>query len=224
MRFSLALSMVPLAISVGAITLTEPKKGDNITPSSSVDVKWTSVDTDASSFDIYLVNNAVYPPVNKKLASDIETSKDSYSVNVGDIPNGHGYQIDLMSNDVHNSGILAQTGQFNVTGSAESSSSTASTASSTSSTSSTMTGTSTTVSTTATPFTTEVVSTSTGASTTVEITHAVTSTPASGMTTSASSGVASGSASAAPSTGAGAAILAHPAAVGVIGGALAFML
>ncbi|KAJ5273851.1 Ser-Thr-rich glycosyl-phosphatidyl-inositol-anchored membrane family-domain-containing protein [Penicillium angulare] len=223
MRFSFALSMVPLAISVGAITLTEPKKGDNITPSSSVDVKWTSVDTDASSFDIYLVNNAVYPPVNKKLASDIETSKDSYSVNVGDIPNGHGYQIDLMSNDVHNSGILAQTGQFNVTGSADSSS-TASTASSTSSTSSTMTGTSTTVSTTATPFTTEVVSTSTGASTTVEITHAVTSTPASGMTTAASSGAASGSASATPSTGAGVAVLAHPAAVGVIGGALALML
>lgn len=36
--------------------------------------------TDPSSFDIYLVNNAVYPNVDKKIASDVDSSDGSYTV------------------------------------------------------------------------------------------------------------------------------------------------
>lgn len=36
--------------------------------------------TDPSSFDIYLVNNAVYPPVNQLIAKNVETSKGSYTL------------------------------------------------------------------------------------------------------------------------------------------------
>jgi hypothetical protein len=36
--------------------------------------------TDPSSFDIYLVNNAVYPNVDKKIASDVDASDGSYTV------------------------------------------------------------------------------------------------------------------------------------------------
>lgn len=36
--------------------------------------------TDPSTFDLYLVNNAVYPTVEKKVASDVDTSKGSYTV------------------------------------------------------------------------------------------------------------------------------------------------
>ncbi|KAJ6015837.1 hypothetical protein N7540_010428 [Penicillium herquei] len=240
MRLSLALSAVALAISAGVLTnvhsalsITEPQKGDNIAPSSSVTVKWTSVDTDASSFDIYLVNNAVYPPVNKELAKDIETSKDSYTVNIGGVPNGHGYQINLVSDASMNTGILAQTGQFNVTDSSETSSSSTTSSATTSSatTTSSSTGSSTSTSSASSSITKGstgvVVSTSTGVSTTIAITSAVTS----GMVTTASGSTGaqttSTNSTAAPlhSTNAGAAILAHPAAaVGVVGGALAFLL
>ncbi|KAJ5730949.1 uncharacterized protein N7483_005457 [Penicillium malachiteum] len=241
MRLSL-VSAVALAISAGVLTnkhsalsVTEPQKGSNIGPSSSVTVKWTSVDTDASHFDIYLVNNAVYPPVNKELAKDIETSKDSYTVNIGDVPNGHGYQINLVSDASMNTGILAQTGQFNVTDSSEtSSSSTTSSATTTWSSTGSSTSTSSASSSITKGSTGVVISTSTGVSTTVAITTAVNNTHTAGttgMVTTASGSTGAQTtgtnSTAAPlhSTNAGAAILAHPAAaVGVVGGALAFML
>lgn len=40
----------------------------------------TSARNDASNFNIYLTNNEVYPPVNKKVASDVKASKESYTV------------------------------------------------------------------------------------------------------------------------------------------------
>ncbi|KAJ5707935.1 hypothetical protein N7488_007736 [Penicillium malachiteum] len=241
MRLLFALSAAALAISAGALSVTEPEKGAVIAPSSSVTVKWTSVDTDASRFDIYLVNNAVYPPVNKELAKDIETSKDTYTVNIGNVPNGHSYQINLVSDVSMNTGILAQTGQFNITDSSETSSSstissaTTSSATSTSSSTSSSTSTSSASSSITKGSTGVVVSTSTGAITTVAITSAVNSahTATSGMITTASgstgaqtTGTGTNS-TAAPlhSTNAGVALLGHPAAAaGVVGGALAFML
>ncbi|KAJ5929775.1 hypothetical protein N7454_006725 [Penicillium verhagenii] len=199
MRFTLAASVVSLVISAGALTVTQPEKGADIAPSSSVDVKWTSVDTDAKSFDIYLVNNAVYPSVNKKLASDISTSDGSHTVDIGNLADGQGYQINLMSDATENTGILAQTGQFNITGSASKSSTTSS--GSTTSTTSTASGT-----------------TLTGTNTAT--------TAASGLQTSASSTTNSTTAATSThSTGAAFTLAANPAAaIGVIGGALALML
>ncbi|KAJ5935754.1 hypothetical protein N7466_005301 [Penicillium verhagenii] len=197
MRFTLAASVISLVISAGALTVTEPEQGADISPSSSVDVKWTSVDTDAKSFDIYLVNYVVYPNVNKKLASDISTSDGSHTVNIGSLADGQGYQINLMSDS--NTGILAQTGQFNITGSASESSTTSS--GSTTSTTSTASGT-----------------TLTGTNTAT--------TAASGLQTSASSTQNStAAATSAHATGAAFTLAANPAAaIGVIGGALALML
>ncbi|KAJ5632127.1 hypothetical protein N7490_008466 [Penicillium lividum] len=223
MRLSLALSVLPLALSVGAITITEPTKDTVIASSSSLDVKWTSVDTDATSLDIYLVNNAVYPPVSKKLASDISTSDGSHTVNVGSIAAGQDYQINVVS-DVNN-GILAQSGQFNVTSSASESTSSTSTSSATKSTkSSESTATSadavSTTSSTSTESTTSGTSTSTGTA----VTSGSTTASVSGLKTSASSASSTASTSA-PSTGAGFVVAARPAAaLGVIGGALAFLL
>jgi hypothetical protein len=39
----------------------------------------THYSTDASTVDIVLVNNAVYPTVSEKIASGIDTSKGSYT-------------------------------------------------------------------------------------------------------------------------------------------------
>ncbi|KAL4815131.1 Ser-Thr-rich glycosyl-phosphatidyl-inositol-anchored membrane family-domain-containing protein [Aspergillus spinulosporus] len=137
MRLVLASSLLPLAVSVGALQVTQPEKGAEIDPSSSFTVKWDSVSTDPSSFDLYLVNNAVYPSVEKKIASDVDTSDGSYTVDgISGLENGGGYQINLFSNSGHNTGILAQSEQFNVTGADSTSSTTTSTSTSTSSTSS----------------------------------------------------------------------------------------
>ncbi|KAL4924083.1 GPI anchored serine-threonine rich family protein [Aspergillus undulatus] len=149
MRFTLVSAVVPLAATVAAIQVTEPKKGAEIDPSDSFTVKWDSVSTDVSSFDLYLVNNAVYPPVDKKIASDVETSDGSYTVDgISGLEDGHGYQVNLFSNEEHNTGILAQSEQFNVTVS-DSTSSTSSTTSTHTSTTSTSSSTSTTAATSA---------------------------------------------------------------------------
>ena len=60
--------------------MTSPTKGEDIDLSDSFTVKWDSVSTDPSTFDLYLVNNAVYPTVEQKIASDVDTSKGSYTV------------------------------------------------------------------------------------------------------------------------------------------------
>jgi hypothetical protein len=69
-------------------------------------VKWSSVEyvlyiqfipiriptnltsTDPSTFNIYLVNNAIYPTVSKKIASDVKTSSDSYTIDSVDATAG----------------------------------------------------------------------------------------------------------------------------------------
>ncbi|KDE83258.1 hypothetical protein AO1008_09765 [Aspergillus oryzae 100-8] len=123
MRLSYAISLLPLAASVGALQVTSPKKGEDVDLSKSFTVKWDAVDTDPSSFDLYIVNNAVYPSVEQKIASDVDSSKGSYDVSgLSDLTNGKGYQINFLSNSAKNSGILAQSQQFNVEGSSESTS------------------------------------------------------------------------------------------------------
>ncbi|KAE8137855.1 Ser-Thr-rich glycosyl-phosphatidyl-inositol-anchored membrane family-domain-containing protein [Aspergillus pseudotamarii] len=146
MRLSYAVSLLPLAASVGALQVTSPKKGEDVDLSKSFTVKWDAVDTDPSSFDLYIVNNAVYPSVEQKIASDVDSSKGSYDVSgLSDLTNGKGYQINFLSNSAKNSGILAQSQQFNVEGSSESTS-TATASESKTTTSATGTSTATTVS------------------------------------------------------------------------------
>ncbi|CDM30239.1 Cell wall beta-glucan synthesis [Penicillium roqueforti FM164] len=207
MRFSTILSLLPLALSVGAIQVTEPSKGDDLDLSKSFTVKWTSVNTDASTVDIVLVNNAVYPPVDEKIASGIDTSKGSYTASgLKDVSNGSGFQINLLSTEAKNTGILAQSEQFNVT--AESSSSSTTTA----------TGTSTGISTGTTTGTTT--GTSTGSSTTETTTGTTT-----GLTTSTSTTTGTSTSSASPSASSGAAmgLVAPATAAGLLAGVLALL-
>ncbi|CBF82983.1 hypothetical protein AN3310.2 [Aspergillus nidulans FGSC A4] len=220
MRLVLASSLLPLAVSVGALQVTEPEKGAEIDPSSSFTVKWDSVSTDPSSFDLYLVNNAVYPSVEKKIASDVDTSEGSYTVDgVSGLENGGGYQINLFSNSGHNTGILAQSEQFNVTGADSTSSSTSSTTTPTS-TSSKSTGTESTT------------STSTGTSTTLSSTTPTTEsesasvTPSSSGSSTPSSSNATASATGTPDDPNGGVTIGTPLAVlaGLVGGAVLFTL
>ncbi|KAJ5490323.1 Cell wall beta-glucan synthesis [Penicillium expansum] len=170
MRFSTILSLLPLALSVAAINVTEPAKGADVDVSGSFTVKWTSVNTDASTVDIVLVNNAVYPTVSEKIASGIDTSKGSYTVSgLKDVSSGSGFQINLLSTDAKNTGILAQSEQFDVTEAKSSSATTTGTSSTVSSTESSSSTASTSVvssgTSTATSATTETDASTTGTST-----------------------------------------------------------
>ena len=62
------------------MTWTSVKYVPNQFPSEGVQIQLTPISTDPSSVDIYLVNNAVFPPVSKKLGSDVETSAGSFTV------------------------------------------------------------------------------------------------------------------------------------------------
>ncbi|KAL4976278.1 Ser-Thr-rich glycosyl-phosphatidyl-inositol-anchored membrane family-domain-containing protein [Aspergillus desertorum] len=219
MRLVLASSLLPLAVSVGALQVTQPEKGAEIDPSSSFTVKWDYVSTDPSSFDLYLVNNAVYPSVEKKIASDVDTSDGSYTVDgISGLENGGGYQINLFSNSGHNTGILAQSEQFNVTGADNTSSSTSSTA--------TPTSTSTSTSSTSTEAE-STTSTSTGTSTTLLSSTTSTSTSttpsSSGSSTSGSSNATASATGTPDDLNAGAAMGAPLTVLaGLVGGALMF--
>ncbi|RAL02186.1 GPI anchored serine-threonine rich family protein, partial [Aspergillus ibericus CBS 121593] len=151
MRFSYAVSLLPLAAFVGALEVTSPTKGEDVDLSKSFTVKWDSVSTDPSTFDLYLVNNAVYPTVEQKIASDVDTSSGSYTVSgLSGVSDGSGYQINLLSTSTQNSGILAQSQQFNVEGSSSATTSSSSSSSTSSASSSSGTTTATTISTTGT--------------------------------------------------------------------------
>lgn len=244
MRLSYAVSLLPLAASVGALQVTSPKKGEDVDLSKSFTVKWDAVDTDPSSFDLYIVNNAVYPSVEQKIASDVDSSKGSYDVSgLSDLTNGKGYQINFLSNSAQNSGILAQSQQFNVEGSSESTSTTTASESKTTtsatgtSTATTGTASSTKTSSTETTETASSSSSSTGL-TTITSTGTQTSTGVSTntlSTTVSSSARASASASASAnstssgstpvSTGAGVSLAAPvSAAAGLLMGVLALNL
>ncbi|KAL5049097.1 Ser-Thr-rich glycosyl-phosphatidyl-inositol-anchored membrane family-domain-containing protein [Aspergillus fruticulosus] len=212
MRLVLASSLLTFAVSVGALQVTQPEKGAEIDPSSSFTVKWDSVSTDPSSFDLYLVNNAVYPNVEKKIASDVDTSDGSYTVDgVSGLENGGGYQINLFSNSGHSTGILAQSEQFNVTGADTTSSSTSSTATPTSTSSSTSTESESTT------------STSTGTSTTHSSTTATPS--SSGSSTAGSSNATASATGTTDDLNAGVAMGAPLTVLaGLVGGALMFTL
>ncbi|KAJ5892047.1 UPF0619 GPI-anchored membrane protein [Penicillium subrubescens] len=221
MRLSLVLSLMPLAGFVGALHVTEPEKGADIKASDSLTVKWTYVDTDAKSFNLYLVNNAVYPPLSEKIATDVKTSDGSYTIDSLGVSAGSGFQVNLQSDVTQNTGILAQSEQFNVTGSAQSSSTSSTTSTSTSSSASTS-GTTTGTSTTKTLITVTGTSTSsTGTATGSKTTGTSGSTGAASSTGASASGTSSQTA--VPSTGAAAALKVAPAAAaGLLAGALAF--
>lgn len=121
MRAFLALSATLLFVAAAlAISVTSPTEGQNWDASkSSQSVSWNSVSSDPSSFTISLVNMVTYPNVNVVLKQDVLTSSGSASVNAPSSgwPTGHGFQINFIQQNTNGDAILAQSQQFNITGS-----------------------------------------------------------------------------------------------------------
>jgi hypothetical protein len=91
-------SLIPLVVSlaslVAAIEITSPAANTTYAAGSTVNVEWTSVDTDPTNFSLYLWNFVSWPPSYVPLALDVPTSDLSYSVQIPcDTTPDSGYQV-----------------------------------------------------------------------------------------------------------------------------------
>ncbi|RAO72034.1 uncharacterized protein BHQ10_008046 [Talaromyces amestolkiae] len=188
-----------LAASASALQVTSPSRGEKLDLTSSNEVTWDSVESDPTSFDIQLVNEHVNPPVVKTIGTNVQTSAGSYAFSNVAAAVGDDYQINLVSTSSENSGILAQSAQFDVSNAADSSSSSSTTStgtststrsSSTSTDTSTTTSTSTSSSSTATSSTTSSGASSSGIRTSSSKTATATSTSTSSSISATHTGAA----------------------------------
>ncbi|CRG84077.1 hypothetical protein PISL3812_01414 [Talaromyces islandicus] len=208
MHFKLDAALL-FAATASALQVTSPTKGTKLDLSNS----------DPTSFDIELVNEHVNPPVSKTIATNVQTSAGSYTFNSMNAAVGEGYQINLISNEQQNTGILAQSPNFDVSEASGTSSTVSATFTTTSSTSS---GTSS--STTSSSSSSSSSSTTTGSATSSSSSSKTASTTATRKGSASSSGVSSSSTSQ-PSTGAANAVGVSAANVGgILGGVLALLI
>jgi hypothetical protein len=78
-------------------------------------IQWSSVSTDAATFQIVLIDNNSNNSTTQVLAQSVNTADGKYSFsNFVATPDTH-YQINFVGNTITNSGILAQSQQFEVT-------------------------------------------------------------------------------------------------------------
>lgn len=113
------LSILTLfAASASAFKVLTPALNSTVSKGSNVDVKWSSVDTDASTFSIYLVNfqTAHWPPTVLSLAQNVPHDLGSLSVRIPcDVSSDYGWQLNFI-NGTNTYVIYAQSPVFTLTG------------------------------------------------------------------------------------------------------------
>lgn len=120
--------------------VTSPTKDEQLDFSKTVEVQWTSVSSDPSTFNLVLVDQTDMTPIT--VANDVKTSDGSFSLSNFVVTPGSQYKFNIMSDDPQNTGILAQSQTFSITksGSTSSSSDSVSSATASGSTSTTESG------------------------------------------------------------------------------------
>lgn len=79
---------------VSAMHFTQPTLNSTLGMGEAYRVKWASVDTDPTTFSIYLVNFANWPPFYTQLASNVQTSAGEHQVTVPcGLDSSWGYQL-----------------------------------------------------------------------------------------------------------------------------------
>lgn len=117
MRFFNFLSISSLIAATSAYTVLSPTADAAIEKGKSTSVSWTSVDTDASDFSIYLVNFQAWPPIVISLAQDVPQAAGSIDVHIPcDVSSSAGWQINFI-NGTNTYVIYAQGSAFSLTGS-----------------------------------------------------------------------------------------------------------
>lgn len=119
MRTQVAV-LLALAAPLYAVEITSPSKNDVVDPSKGVTVKWSTVSTDPARAHLVLVNMAAgHTPFTKDLG-EIDLSTGSLTISQKDVPSDAGYQFNFESTAAQNTGILAQSEQFEVKSSSSS--------------------------------------------------------------------------------------------------------
>jgi hypothetical protein len=115
MRTQFATALLALAVPLHAVQITSPSKNDVVDPSEGVEVKWSTVSTDPARAKLILVNKiSGHSPFTKDLG-EVDLSAGSITITEKDVPSDGGYQFNFESVDKSNTGILAQSEQFEVT-------------------------------------------------------------------------------------------------------------
>ncbi|CAN8105509.1 unnamed protein product [Discula destructiva] len=98
-----------------AISFTNPAANETLTRGATFDLSWASVDTDPTSFSVYLVNFVNWPPFYTAL-DVVQTSAGEASVRVPcDVDTSYGYQFNAI-NGTNVYVIYAQTPKFSIAG------------------------------------------------------------------------------------------------------------
>lgn len=111
--FTTAL-LAAAAAHVQAIQITAPGKNDEVDITKGVTVKWTTVSTDPTRANLVLVNKASgHTPFTLEIG-EVDLSKGSIVVTEKNVPADEGFQFNFESLDELNTGILAQSEQFEI--------------------------------------------------------------------------------------------------------------
>ncbi|KAK0609734.1 hypothetical protein B0T17DRAFT_501284 [Bombardia bombarda] len=111
---STIFSAVLLAAAVRAIQVTSPTKDQEVDLAAGFDVKWSTVSSDPKKAHLFLVNMAGgHTPYSKDLG-EVDLTQGSVKVVVSGVPTDDTYQFNLQSIQEQNTGILAQSPQFEI--------------------------------------------------------------------------------------------------------------
>ncbi|KAK4129153.1 hypothetical protein N657DRAFT_630103 [Parathielavia appendiculata] len=107
------LSLFALAAPlVSAIQFLEPVANSTLKKGETYSVKWSSVDTDPTTFSLFLVNFVDWPPFYTQVASDVQTTEGEHEVTVPcDVNTSWGFQFNAI-NGTNVYVIHAQTSKF----------------------------------------------------------------------------------------------------------------
>lgn len=106
-----SLTLLALASSALALKVTSPDSSTIWSTGEKQTIKWETVSSDESSFNIYLSNKATYPPTDVLLASDVASSDGSFDIDGSKLTDGDSYTINF-TNGTKTEQIYAQSVSF----------------------------------------------------------------------------------------------------------------
>jgi len=116
------IAITSLLALAEAVKVTKPAKGDDWDLSETNEIEWETVSSDPKSFEIVVIIQSSYPGVSQTIAK-VNAADGKYELKDLKVAPGDSYRINLVSTDPQNSGILAQSEEFALTGSDDDSSS-----------------------------------------------------------------------------------------------------
>lgn len=109
-------AITSLVACASAYQVLTPTANSTITKGSTVDVQWSTVDTDPSTFSIYLVNFKDFPPTVLSLAQNVQQGAGSAAVRIPcAVSSDYGWQLNFI-NGTNTYVIYAQSAVFSLTG------------------------------------------------------------------------------------------------------------